>query len=254
VKIFVISDIQAPMEDRKAVAAMQEAVKDYKPDMLLCVGDEADSPEPARWNKGMAAEYAGTLQAGLDRTHEIMAGFRDAIGKKTPFIVMRSNHGDRIQKYIGKYAPALSSLEALSYERLLRYDELNIDFKHQPFEFTKGWVMGHGDEGSLIRTPGGTAMNLAKRWQRSVVCGHTHRLGLQHDHGSLNSKVTGLRFGMEVGHLMDMRKATYLNAGSANWQAGAGVLETDDAGRVFPQLVPIINGRFTLAGRVYSCR
>jgi len=253
-KYFVISDIQAPMEDRRAVAAVTEAVKDYKPDVLLCVGDEADSPEPARWSKGLAAEFAGTLQSGLDRTHQIMAEFREAIGKKTPFIVMRSNHADRISKYVSKFAPALSSLRALDYETLLGYEELGIDFKHEPFEFTKGWVLAHGDEGSLIRTPAGTAMNLAKRWNRSVVCGHTHRLGLQHDHGALNSKVTGLRFGMEVGHLMDMRKATYLKAGSANWQAGVGTIETDGNGRAFPSAVPIVGNRFMLNGRAYLCR
>ena len=252
-RIFVLSDIQAPMEDRRAVAAVMEAVADYKPDLLLCVGDEADAPEPARWNKGLAAEYASTLQSGLDRTHEIMAGFRAAAGKKTPFIVMRSNHGDRIEKYIRQYAPALNGLRSLEYETLLGYQELGIDFKHEPYEFAKNWVLAHGDEGSLIRTPAGTAMNLARRWNKSVVCGHTHKAGLQHDHGSLNSKFTSLRFGLEVGHLMDYKKAGYLRAGSANWQQAVATIEVHD-GRVFPQLHPIINKRFTVGGATYVVR
>lgn len=250
-RIFVISDIQAPMEDRRLVNLVTEAAADYEPDMLLCVGDEADAPEPARWNKSFAAEYAGTLQKGLDRTHEIMAGFREAVGDDTPFIVMRSNHGDRIEKYIARYAPALSGLRSLEYETLLGYEELGIDFKRQPYEFVKGWVLAHGDEGSLIRTPSGTAMNLARRWNRSVLCGHTHKLGLQHDHGSMNSKINDLRFGLEVGHLMDMKKATYLKGGSANWNAGFAVLEVD-GGRTFPTLVPVVGGRFRLDGRTYQ--
>ena len=252
-KIFILSDIQAPMEDRRAVAAVTEAVADYRPDLLLCVGDEADAPEPARWNKSFAAEYAGTLQAGLDRTHDIMRGFREAVGKKTPFIVMRSNHGDRIEKYISKYAPALTGLRSLEYEVLLGYEELDIEFKRQPYEFVKGWVLAHGDEGSLIRTASGTAAGLSKKWNKSVVCGHTHKMGMQHNHLSLNNKFTSLLFGVEVGHLMDYKKAGYLKAGHSNWQQGFATLEVHDD-RSFPQLHPIINNRFTVGGKTYATR
>ena len=250
-KIFIISDIQAPMEDRRMVDAVQEAAKDYKPDLLLCVGDEADAFEPSRWNKGLAAEMSGTLQAGLDRAHEIMTGFRDAVGKKTPFISMRSNHGDRIQNYIKKYAPALTGLRSLEYEVLLGYEELGIDYKTKPYEFVRGAWLAHGDEGSLIRTPAGTAMGLAKRWGvQAVFAGHTHKMGIQHDHLYLNNRPRALRFGVEVGHLMDLNKASYLKAGSANWQAGFATAEFDN-GRTFPAVHPIINRRFTLEGRVY---
>ena len=47
--VVVLSDIQAPSHDARAITAVTEFVKDYKPDELYCVGDEADSPEPSRW-------------------------------------------------------------------------------------------------------------------------------------------------------------------------------------------------------------
>jgi hypothetical protein len=219
----VISDLQVPDHDQKAVDLLCNFIELYKPDGLLCVGDEADSPEPSRWNKGLAGEYAGTLQAGLDETHAVLAQFREALGDK-PFHLMRSNHTDRIATYTKRFAPALLSLRDLEYTKLVGLDELDITWHTKPFAFEKGWLLAHGDEGSLIRTAGGTAMGLAKRWGSSVVCGHTHRLGLQHDHQSVNGKVTKRLYGFETGMLMDQRKATYLKAGSGNWQQGFGVI------------------------------
>lgn len=249
-RIVVLSDIQAPSEDRQLVKAVQRFVKDYEPDQLFCVGDEADSPEPSRWNKGTAGEYAGTLQKGLDRTNEIMAGFRECLGDK-PFHVQRSNHGDRIRQYISRYAPALSSIRSLEYETLLGYDELDIQYHHNIYKFAPGWAMAHGDEGSLLRTAGGTALSLAKRTGVSIVCGHTHRQGVQHEHTGFNGSLSGKLFGVEVGHMMDLKKASYLKSGAANWQAGFGILYVDGA-KVTPTVVPVHGRSFTVEGQKYT--
>lgn len=249
-RIVVLSDIQAPDEDRSLVKTVQKFVKDYEPDQLFCVGDEADSPEPSRWNKGTASEYGGTLQKGLDRVHEIMAGFREAVGDK-PFHVQRSNHGDRIQHYVNRYAPALSSIRSLEYETLLGYDKLDIQYHRKIYKFAPGWAMAHGDEGSLNRTAGGTALSLARRTGLSIVCGHTHRLGIQHEHTGFNGSLNGKLFGVEVGHMMDLKKASYLKSGGANWQAGFAIL-TIDGSKVTPVLVPVHGRSFVVEGQKYS--
>lgn len=244
----VLSDMQIPDHDRRAVAVVQEFVADVA-DELWCVGDEADSPEVSRWNKGAAGEYAGTLQKGLDATHDVLAGFRQALGDK-PFRIQRSNHTDRLRTYTQRYAPALGSLRCLDYAQLIGVDELDISFDEKPAEIAPGWLIAHGDEGSLIRTAGGTAMGLARRFGRSVVCGHTHKLGLQHDHDTVNARYIRHLFGLEVGHLMDLRRADYVKAGSANWQQGVGVL-VQDGRDVHPFAVPLINGRIYWEGHVY---
>jgi UDP-2,3-diacylglucosamine pyrophosphatase LpxH len=38
--------------------------------------------------------------------------------------------------------------------------------------------MGHGDEGRLYNHAGQTALGLATRTGKNVVCGHTHRQGI----------------------------------------------------------------------------
>jgi UDP-2,3-diacylglucosamine pyrophosphatase LpxH len=239
-RIVVLSDLQIPFQDNQAVKATLSFIKDYKPDELWCVGDELDAPEPSRWNKGMIGEYAGTLQAGIDKTNEIMSQFRTALGKNKPFYMQRSNHTDRIDTYMRKYAPAFSSLRSLEIETLLGYDALNITYLHKMHELLPGWVMAHGDEGALNRAPGATALNLAKAIGKSVVCGHTHRTGLQHETRGFYGKTETL-FGLEVGHMMDVKQASYLTSGTANWQQGIGIL-IQERGVVTPLAVPIING------------
>ena len=211
---------------------------------MWCVGDELDAPEPSRWNKGLAGEFAPTLQSSIDLTHEIMADFRAALGKGKPFIIQRSNHTDRIQTYIRKYAPAFGSLRSLEIEELLGYTSLDIQYLHKFKELLPGWVMAHGDEGRAVQVPGSTALSLAKKLGKSVVCGHTHKLGLQHETTGLYGKNKSV-FGLEVGHLMDMKQASYLASGVANWHQGIGILVEDDR-KVTPYAVPIINGDINL--------
>jgi hypothetical protein len=191
----------------------------------------------------MAGEYAGTLQDGIDLTKDIMSQYRAALGKK-PFYIQRSNHTDRIDTYMRKYAPAFSSLKSLEIEQLLGYSSLGITYLHRMRELLPGWVMAHGDEGALNRVPGSTALNLAKRIGKSVVCGHTHRVGLQHESVGMYGKTSTL-YGLEVGHQMDMSQAHYLTAGTANWQQGLGIL-VQEGRKVTPFAIPIINGEIVI--------
>jgi predicted phosphodiesterase len=250
-RVVVLSDMQIPLHDARAITAVEQFVKDFKPDELYCVGDEADQFEISRWDKGTALEYAGTYQRNLDRTSEIMGRFKDAIGDK-PFHVMRSNHGEtRVKSYLKKWAPALDSLRELKYERLLGYDQMDITYHNKLWSFAPGWVLAHGDEGNAVQTPGGTAMALAKRVGLSVVSGHTHKAGIQHFHAGYGGKITRPLYGVEVGHLMDMSKASYLPSGFGNWQQAFAILYIR-AGNVTPVIVPINGRSFTVEGKLYK--
>lgn len=266
----VVPDLQIPSHDGKAVAALCKFIADYRPKGVLNVGDECDSPEPARWNKGMADEYAGTFWGNCKTTSNVMQRIDDALRMGRGDVddpvydlehhVMRSNHGDRILKYVEKYAPALRGKDSpLTIPRLFGYNDtpildtlpLPIIYHDKLWEFAPGWVLAHGDEGSLIRTAGGTALNIAKRIGASVVCGHTHRAGMQHHTTGFNAKDTQRLIGVEVGHLMDVSKAEYLKGGHANWQKAFAILHIRKR-KVTPNLV-LFNGRsFTVEGVSYS--
>lgn len=56
---------------------------------------------------------------------------------------------------------------------------------------------------------------------------------------------------MEVGNLMNMKLATYLKGGTANWQQGFGLL-TIESGHVKPEIITIHNGRFSVDGETWE--
>ena len=88
---------------------------------------------------------------------------------------------------------------------------------------------------------------VVRREGNTAITQNTHRMGLQHHHQYVNSKASSLLFGMEVGHLMDLKKANYLKAGSSNWQQAVGLIEVDGK-RVQPTLVPIFNSAVQYQG------
>lgn len=250
--IVVVPDLQAPYHHKRVVDTFIEFIRDYRPDELVNVGDDTDSPEVSRWNKGQAMEYAGTLAKGLDATLKLHGRFRVAIGDK-PYHVSRSNHGDRLATYIRRYAPALSCLPSLDIKYLLGYETWGITYHEKPFTIAPGWLCAHGDEGHLSKYAGGTASSLSTRWGPSVACGHTHRAGIvPTTKGVCGSLST--RWGMEVGHMMDVRKAHYLKGGHANWQEAFGILRVRGT-RVQPELIYIqSDGSFRVDGQWYGVK
>lgn len=243
----VISDLQVPLHCEGAVRTLQRFIKATQPDGLLCVGDELDATQISRWVSNSAGEYDisdGGFQGQIDQTVDVLAGFRKALGPKKRFILSRSNHGEsRLLSYIAK-APAFRTLRGLDYAELMQFDRLGITYARQPMEVYPNTLLAHGDEGSMIKTPGGTAMGLARKWGMSTITGHTHKLGWQHDNDSVNGLITRPLWGFEVGHLMNFgggdSSASYLKAGSANWQMGFGIIKYDKRrGIVQPIPVPI---------------
>jgi hypothetical protein len=239
-RYVVLSDIQWPYHDAKALRAVLAFVRDVKPAGVLNVGDELDQDTVSHWNKGTAREFSPVLRKDIRDLSEWTENLRKALGDG-PIHISRSNHGDRLQKYVNMYAPALVGFEELEITSLLRYPELGVTYHRKPFEFAPGWVLAHGDEGNLSRIAGSTALNLAKKWGKSVICGHTHRAGITHESTGVNGSLRTLT-GFEVGNLMSLKKAGYLKAQSANWQQGVGLLDIDDRLRVVPSFVPIRNG------------
>jgi hypothetical protein len=119
-------------------------------------------------------------------------------------------------------------------------------------EFADGWLIGHGDEGGLSSTAGTTAAKLAKATGKSVVCGHTHRAGLQPFTEAYSGRPARTLHGMEVGCLMDMGKAGYLKSGGANWQLAFGIHFVDGK-KVSPHIVYMQpDGSFVWEGREWK--
>jgi hypothetical protein len=239
--VLIIADLQIPYHDQKYVDVMEKFIAEFKPDEVGQIGDLMDQPQPSRWTKGRAGEYADTLQADVDLTKEIVERLR------LNWIKM-GNHDERIEAYVERYAPALASLTSLRYEELLGLDGNGVALHRNPVEVAPGWIAAHGHEGGLSPVAGRTAFSLAKRYDQSVLCGHTHRAGIVAEQLGLGGRVRQL-MGMEVGHGMDLSQATYVKG--PNWQQAFGMLYVD-GDHVQPELTYVKDGRFIHQGKVWS--
>jgi hypothetical protein len=238
----IISDIQYPLHDPQAVDLAGQIVE-FINEPAVCVGDEFDQWQLSRWCRGLKGEH-DSLDLSVDRFTVL-----DLLEDLHVEHVMRSNHGEtRLENYLMLHAPALVDLPELSYETYMGFAKRGIKFHREPYEVAPGWLLVHGDEGSLIRSAGGTAMNIAKQWGMSIACGHTHRMGIQHHHVAYGGKVRREVWGFEVGNLMQMQEALYLKGGYGNWQQGIGVLAID-GDDVTPIPVPFRNGKAYFNGR-----
>lgn len=165
--------------------------------------------------------------------------------------VIRSNHTDRLYNIIMKKIPAFLDLPELKFERFLGLDLLGIKYHTKPYEFAPGWIAIHGDHGSINPQPGLTALGHARRHGKNVVCGHTHRAGQSAFTEASGGVLGRVLRGIEVGHLMDFKKAGYTK-GTANWQQAFLVVYVDKK-KVSPVLTYFEkDGSFIFEGKVYG--
>lgn len=253
-RIVIISDTQMPYDDRKAIKALVRFIGDYQPDELIHIGDAVDFPQPSRWNKDTKGEFEGSIFEDCDQAkNRLLQPIRDVYDG--PFGVHEGNHDLRPREYLAKYAPALAGPAATSYniENLLDFDGFGIELLPEFYEVAPGWVSTHGHRGmlSMSQVAGNTALNAAKKFGKSVVMGHTHRMGIGSHTTGYGGEAKKTVTGMEVGNLMNMKLAQYLKGGCGNWQQGFGLL-TVEGQHVTPSTVPISRGRFTVDGHTWE--
>lgn len=243
-RIWIISDLQVPFHDVKAVDAVAQAIADLKgpDDVVATAGDEIDLQTISRWSQGTALEWERSIGKDRDATVQVLRDLQVQV-------CIRSNHTDRLYNSMMKRLPGLIGLPELELANFLRLPELGIHYSEEAYPIAPGWNLMHGDEAGMSQIAGQTAAGLVRKVGTSIVCGHTHRLGLQPYTTSVNGKVTRTLWGFEVGNLMDMRKAKY--AKTHNWQSGFGLLYVD-GNHVTPCPVPIEKKSFVIEGERYS--
>lgn len=240
--VFIVSDLQVPFHDRKAVDAVAQCITDHDSDRVISIGDEMDFQTISRWSAGTPTEYERSIGKDRDATVDILRDLQVTD-------VIRSNHTDRLYNKIMRNAPGLLGAPEFELENFLRLPELGITFHREAFNFAPGWLAMHGDESGLRSGAGATASGLATKTGMSVVCGHTHRLGLVPTSDAFNGRIVKTRWGFEVGNLMDFSKAAYTK-GVANWQQGWGAFIIEGK-TVQPIPIPIINRSFNFLGTEY---
>lgn len=243
-KVVVISDLQVPYHDERAVRNVASFIRRFKPDQVITIGDEIDLPQISRWTEGTPGWFEQSLGADRDATVEILWDLQVTD-------MIRSNHTDRLYNVIMKKIPAFLALPELKFEKFMKLDELGIKFHRKPLEFAPDWIAIHGDEGSVKPTPGLTALDAARKHGKSVVCGHTHRAGQSAFTEASGGVLGRVLRGVEVGNLMQFSKAGYMK-GTGNWQQAFAVFYVDKK-TVTNTIVHIEkDGSFVFEGKRYG--
>ncbi|MFD7336643.1 metallophosphoesterase [Streptomyces violascens] len=221
-EIVIVSDVQYPLHDARAVRNLWTYIQERQPAEVLIIGDFMDYAAPSRWSKDTRAEFENDVFRESEGGKALLADLRE--GYAGPIKFVEGNHDSRPRDYLRKYAPALTATRAFDVEVLLGFDELDIELLAPFSEIAPGWVAMHGHElKGLNQIPGRTAAAKVKKLDRSVVMGHTHKNAVSPETVGVG-RSRRILFGFEVGHLMDESKAQYLSGGVANWQKGWGQL------------------------------
>lgn len=244
-RIAFVPDLQIPFHSEAMVNSMARFLAKWKPHRTIQIGDEIDLPQ-LRNGANTLEEAMGNIDDDRQWTQEILEqlGVTDVLG---------SNHGARVYKSLMNRLPAFTKLPEMAYHRFMGYDKMGIDYHPQGLTFAPGWVAIHGDSVPLSNKPAQTALNASQRLGKSVVCGHSHRLGISAVSEAFKGQYGRILWACEVGNLVDLSSSGMsYTRGYANWQGGfmVGYL---DGKRFSPIAVPMAqDGTFIFEGKAYK--
>lgn len=182
------------------------------------------------------------LQDDIDQTVEWLKKLRNAI-PDSKIVMLESNHGRRLQKYLWSKAEELCNLRCLELPALLKLKELEIEYM-KSYTF-RGVLFKHGN---LVRKHSGyTAKGELEKEGVSGCSGHTHRMS-QHYKTLRGGKYVW----METGCLCDPQKAEFIE-GTADWQNGmGGFIFNKGTKHFYPFLAPIIEGEILWGSKTFG--
>lgn len=242
---ILVSDLQLPLHHRRAVGALCNFLADKRKCIteVFQVGDFFDFTAISHWVDGSLSEDGRLFQRELDSSMRVMRDIH--LAYPSDKIRIRGNHDDRLDKYLATRGRAVGGLRSLQYDVLTCADEYGWNTVAAPWKLAPRTVAVHG---LCVRAKAGyTAHAHLDKMAGNVVHGHTHRAGLVYRTASDET-----RFAMEIGCLMDRRRAEYVDCGIADWQLAFGALWVD-GNDVQPELVQINpSGAFIFDGKKYT--
>jgi len=248
----LIPDIQYPFHDKLMLKKLLNVIEETQPDHVVQIGDGIDFPQVSQWSVGTAGAYATTLQ---EHVEGYVKDFLKPVSELAPNAKLswqEGNHDLRITAFVNKYAPALSSLTALTIPSLFSLPDLGWSYMKGLNNIGTNVFALHGHEcGGYSSTMSAWDAKFAKRYgsEKSFIFGHTHQPGIISRAYGYDGKVNG-RFTMNIGSIMDPVQATYVKDGSVSWTQSFGVIR-DDGKRVYPELVLATDRGFWFNGKKY---
>ncbi|MBX9694178.1 MAG: metallophosphoesterase, partial [Cyanobacteria bacterium] len=209
-RVAILPDIHVPAHDKLVMWAVKHWLRDFQPHVLVFIGDVADVFALSRWSR--PPRTVVNLQGELDETRRLVD---ELIGYANPYhtFYIMGNHEDRVHRYLTDDASGLGSvLDFRTREPLVSFHGLMGYTAKDPVTFLYdthgksgygGGVLFNDDtllhHGYIVRpTPGSSPLSDADKEGRTVVHGHTHRVGLR-----VRQTTRGAIRAIELGHLVN---------------------------------------------------
>lgn len=248
-KVIVLSDLQLPFEEKRAVNAIEKYMADEKFDEWIQIGDFMDFNYISRWTEKNLKIVTGTTftddyayaNAFLDRQQKILR----KNNSKAKMTIIEGNHDMRPDKVIEKDP---------RYEGLIEFDR-NLRLKERGIKFVKFWTRGEvytvGNASFIhgLYTNQYHAAKTVQRYGTNVFYGHTHDVQMYSQvlHGD-GKTIVGQSLGCLCKYDMP-----YIQGKPTNWQLAFGVFYFFPNGNFTYYIPRIFNGRFiSPEGRIYQ--
>jgi predicted phosphodiesterase len=239
-RLLIIPDCHHPYVDVKAWKVMLRAARQFKPQIMVTLGDFGDyyctSRHPKDPNRSRDLQFeVDANNAALDELDEL--GVKDK-----RFIA--GNHEYNLSKYLMEKAPELFNM--VKVEKLLRLKERG--WAYTPYhDYTRvGKLYLTHDTGAS----GANAHTKASNdFGSNAVIGHTHRMSTNY-----STTITGkAHLAAMLGWLGDREKAEYMyKANTRHWSLGFGTGYMESNGTIHITPIPIIDYRCILEGRLIT--
>lgn len=252
-KLFFIPDTHVPFEDKRAFRLVLKAIKAFRPDHLVILGDFLDCFAISAHTKDFKKRpsFREELLAGS----AALALLESSVSDSCKRYYVEGNHENRLSRYLSSDR-ALPVLKPLVDAGLIDLDKVTIpallDLKK------RGWVWApykeHLKIGKLHVThdvgKAGIAAHLDAEatFQSNAVIGHTHRLNYA-VRGNMRGKA---HVGAMFGWLGDVCEVDYMYRARAlrDWSLGFGVGYKEPNGTVHLTPVPMVDYRCMLEGKL----
>ena len=238
-RVLFFGDSHHPYNDQTAWRVFLAAAAEFRPDILVCLGDlgdcfsisgyTGDPSRPLKWEDELCA-----VSDALDQL--------DAIGAARK-VFCGGNHEDRLPRYLAKRAPELFGVATIP--GLYHLAERGWEWVGYGEAIKIGHVMVTHD---LDRYGIYAVRHALRDAGCSVIIGHVHRACVWYEGSMSGSSHVAASFGWLGG----LEWATYRHRVRAerDWQHGFGVGYLEPCGTMHLHVVPIVDGRCVLGGRV----
>ncbi|MBS1992572.1 MAG: metallophosphoesterase [Cyanobacteria bacterium SZAS LIN-3] len=245
-KVAIIPDWHIPAHDRQVTFMVKQWLAEFRPDIIILIGDAADMFGLSRWPK--PPRVVANTQMELDETRRIVDEVIECSGCLHLFYIL-GNHEDRGRRsQIDPNGNVASLLDPTTNEPILNFHQLMGYKPGDPITFIYGAFEDGGFGGGILTNdeikfihgnkvrpkPGASPYAEADAAGKSIGQGHTHRYAKRARRNTKN----GLIRSYEFGFLGDERHPYLGYAFNTNWHQGVASGHVH-GGLLHIQMVPI---------------